>query len=913
MSKKKGIFFTVDAILAASVLLVLILLVSKYYISEPDKTQASFFSQDLVKVFTNMKVIDLDNDYVKGLIANGVITKTNNTILEQIGEFWAENELELAENFTRNVTGSLIPDNFGIGVYVFEEGPSIDAEEIYLRDKEITRNLVSSRKIISGIAKDKPTEGFTSKVILTGIKSRTTSAYVFFGGYEGDGNLTKKIILPKKVESILNVTLEADIGGDFNLYINNIFSGSYAKGSAGGGNMLADTFAIDEAYYGNFKNETNYITINFTKPSPFIAGGFLSVKYTTSEMNDTNSEGSKTEWMPGIDGLINYYSSFYVPGTLTNMQVHLDFFSNYPTFFKIGNTTVYSNTTNGSTTINLNNSALSNTLRLNGVNYSDLSLKTIPIRLGLNLSNVVEGNADIILITDVSGSMDWRLDNTNPGTSRNCNDPSLYSSSTKRISLAKCLNNNFINSILNTSKGNTTNRVGLVAYSGIPNNMRTASSTIVIATHNLSSNNVSLKNEINTYTPNGATGVCGAIRQARVMLESQSNSSRRKFIVLMTDGLANIQCSPSNQYQTSGCIADDCASSNNFCFGGNQTGCLYSQCGDWVDATASNNSIEAACRAFNTTNATVFSIGFGPVGNCQFGNQTLLNISTCGHGTYYTSSQAGQLSSIYNEIARRILTSSQTTQTINITGGKINTSLLPTSYIILNYTPVSNFSFGKIPLIFETERFGNNITTGTLTIPENTTVFDAKVTSYSSDKWTDRLTVNGNMVYDLSKYNLNYTLLGDPYTVDIPISNLGAGVNNLMIRTGISPANSTGGSADDRAIYTLLVKAVTDFSPVVRWSEGCNWVIGFSDNTTSMIKIPYDYSGNETCYYKNSTYNQDDAMNIAAYTLFANLDVDGDRLCDIKLSAEDFDIETLTISNVPSLWGPAIVEVRVWE
>jgi len=906
MNKKRGIFFTIDAILAAGIFLAIIFLVSSTYVSAPDKAQVSFISQDIIRIFTNLKVSEFDNVYVKNLINTGVITRANNTILEQIGEFWAENKIELAENFTRAITDSLVPERFGFGIYV-------DGEEIYLRSKSITRNLISSRKIISGIEKEKPTEGFTSKAILNGIKSKTTSAYSYFGGFEGEGNLTKKLILPGDVTNIVNATLELESGGNFDLYINNAFSGSYVKGSAGGGYMRTDKFTIDNGYYGNFLNGTNVFTINLTSGDKYVAGGFLKVRYETSEVNDTTQNYGQTFWIPGIDGIINYYSSILVPGDLNSMQIHLDFFSNYETYFRVGNTTVYSDFATGDTTIDISNSTLSNIFLSEGISYSDLSLKTIPIRFGLNLTEIIQqGNSDVILITDVSGSMNWRLDSTSDGITRNCNDPNLYSPSTKRISLARCLDRQFIDVVLNTSQGNTTNRIGLVSYSGIPNSIPTASSTIIMSTHDLSADNVSLKNEIDSYTPNGATGVCGAIRQARTMLEAQSSPSRRKFIIAMTDGLANVQCDPGNEYETVGCIARTCTSSNNYCFGGTQEGCLEQQCGDWVSTTASNNAIDDACRAFNTTGATVFSIGFGPVGNCPLGNQTLVNIASCGNGSSYMSTNATELSNIYNQIAQKILKASQVTQAINISGD-LNTSAYPTSYIQLNYTPRSNFIFGKIPLSFETERFGNNITTGTLTIPGNITVFEAKVTSYSSYTWTDGLTVNGNIVFDLTDFGLNYIILGDPFIVNIPTENLIEGVNNLIISTGVSPTNKTGGSAEDKAIYTLLMNGFSDYSPVVAKSEGCDWTVKFEDNSTDIITIPKTYSGGDSCNYENAIYEQDDAVDIAVYNLFKNIDLDKNGLLDIKINEENFNIEALTITKVPSLWGPAIVEIRVWE
>jgi hypothetical protein len=1104
MYKKRGQFFTIDAILAAGILLLVILLVSRSYISEPDKTQVSSMSQDTVRVFTNLKVNDLDNDYVKSLIDTQVITKENNTFLEQIGEFWAEGNIELAKNFTKNVTDILIPARFGLGVYV-------DGEEIYSRNKAVTRNLISSRKIISGIEKDKPTEGFTSKVVLTGIKSKTTNAYSYFGGYEGDGNLIKRLILPDDVISIVNATLEVDTGGDFDLYINKGYSGSYVKGSAGGGEMLADKFAINESYYGNLKNGTNFFTINFTSEKKFIAGGFLKVRYTTSEINDTVSDGSQTFWLPGIDGIINYYSSYYIPGTLNSMKIHLDFFSNYLTFLRIGNTTVYSNITNGSTTVDLDNSTLESIFTSNGVNYNDLSLKTVPIRLGLDLNgSILGGDVDVILITDVSGSMNWRLDNDGvTGVSRNCDDPNLYNSDTRRISLAMCLDKQFVDVVLNNSQGDTTNRIGLIAYSGVPNYFGTSDSVTIVSTHSLSSDNASLKAEIDTYTASGATGICGAIRQARLMLEQESNESRKKFIVVMADGLANVECDSADEDDTVGCLSRECPNTgfcsansclyrvaedvgsrsspalgidfngskrlvmisgestgtfngyywndtkwitdssyvaglpdvgstsapalafnltgddrwtliagestgefngfywdgdqwvsdssrvsglgdvgsdsapalafnltgddtwtliagedngrfNGFYWDGDQwvsdssrvsglgdvgsdsspllvfnltgdnswmlisglgDGRYYSyywednswffMCRDFISDKAFDDAENDACKAFVDTQATIFSIGFGPVSKCPVAKSGLKTIAACGQGSYFASTSPNELQNIYNQIAQGILESTYSAQTINVSGG-ISTSLYSSSYIQLNYS-TQELVFGKIPLGFETDRFNNNITTGILTIPENTTVFDAKVTSYSSDKWTDNLVVNGDTVYSLSEYNMNYSLLGDPYIVDIPVDNLNTGTNSLTISTGTSPTNSTGGSEDNRALYTLLVNGFSDFSAVVEKSDGCNWDIKFEDNSTDTIKVPSSYTGSDSCNYETAVYEQNDAMDISTYNLFRNLDIDKNGLLDVKISEENFDFDAVTVTNVPSLWGPAIVEIRVWR
>ena len=162
---KKAIFFTIDSLLASGIVIIAILLISNFYSVEQQRVNVNYASQDLVRVFSTMTVGEVKNDYVKALISNGEITNTNNTILEQIGDFWAEDKIELAKNFTKNLTESIFPSQYGFSILV-------NGEEIHARNLPVKRALVSSRKLITGIAKAKPTQGFTARVILSGIKTK---------------------------------------------------------------------------------------------------------------------------------------------------------------------------------------------------------------------------------------------------------------------------------------------------------------------------------------------------------------------------------------------------------------------------------------------------------------------------------------------------------------------------------------------------------------------------------------------------------------------------------------------------------------------------------------------------------------------------------------------------------------------
>ena len=892
--KKRGVFFTVDAVLASSIIVLTIIAASSFYVNEIKTETASYLSNDLIRVFTNLKISEVVNSYIEELIAEGNITRLNNTILEQIGEFWSESNMEQASAFAMSVTEDLIPARFGIGIWV-------DNELIYSRDRPVTKGLVSSRKIISGIAKEKPIEGYTARAILTGINSKRTNAYAHFGGYEGDGNLTKKLILPSNLIDVKNVSLELDVGTDFNLYINDIPSGSYVKGSAGGGYMLADKWNISSAYFDNFQPGNNLIKIFFTEAeNNYVAGGHLKVIYTTSSINDTTTPGSEKFYFPGIEGFINLYSSIYVPGYLKSMEIYLNFFSNFTTYLKIGNTTVYEGNPKGQGTTTLSNASLASIFSSNNLDYNDLSLKTLPLRMGTSNATVTEGNADSVLVTDVSGSMQWCTDGTY-GSSSSCTDwwhSAIHlrgdrwlntTTCERKIDVYKEAGNSFADILLNI----TGNKIGLVDYTddyggcwwGVycyvceyPNNCgwNWGGSNCIIPfpdsiarTQDLTSDSATIKNIIDSTETWWNTCTCCGINKAVELLNAQSSGAKNQSLITMSDGEANVECAQQGT-------------------------------GD-----AKQDSIQAAQDACNQ-GIRVYVIGFG-----ADVDETTLQQMACGGGSYHNATNPAQLEEVYKDIAGEIATVSYVEQIA--TNATASSNLNYNSYIEINYAPLAEIEHGKIPITKETGRFNNNITSGTLTIPENISVIDAKVTSYSGSKWTDNLVVNTNQIYQLSDYGSNYVGLGDPYIVQLPVNYLNQGSNDITISTGISPTNSTGGSKDNKAIYTLLLGGASSFTDVLAYAQGCNWLLEFEDGTSAEVKVPSDYTGDSNCNYMDASYATNDVYNVAAYNLFSQLDPGKDGKLDINLVSGNLDVDSLIVSKVPSLWGPAVVEIRVWE
>jgi len=505
MEMKKGILFSIDALFATIVIVSTLLLFSNLYVNEFRSSHLNAMANDMLEVLSELKVGEINNTHIELLISQGHIQNTNLSIMEQIGEFWALNLTTMAQNLTHNVTSQLFPSNLGYSI-------TVGNENIY-SNAFSGSDLVAARKMISGYEKSKPIKGSTARAYLNSIQNKKASLYSYFGGFVGQGNITNTLYIPSDI-TITGITIELDAGDDFQLFMNsNQCNNTYTPTS---GIMTADAWNISTCESFLNTGSDNTFTINFINDlsNAFIGGGFIKIDYTTDKFI-VNGSIDNIDYLPEIRGIINLYSSFYVPGTLNNLTAYIhyeaDTSNNSNTLYMtIGNRTVLT-VVNSSGESNFTLTDINLTKYLN---YTDLSLKTIPIRVGfenVTFSLIYEGNADVALITDISGSMDDEMGSTSTGTARNCDSSSLNLSSTARLSIAKCLDKEFALDIINI----TGNKVGLISYEETTNAGETLDPTDDISSINPIIGNASPETG---YSASGYTCICCGINSARDIL-----------------------------------------------------------------------------------------------------------------------------------------------------------------------------------------------------------------------------------------------------------------------------------------------------------------------------------------------------------------------------------------------------------
>jgi len=539
---KKAIFYTIDAMLAGFLIIGALLILSKYPLLEDKPEQKIFISQDILNSLSELKIYEVNNSFswVQEDINNGTIVNSSISVLDQISQYWATNNLapnniSKARLLLEWVINNTLPDKQGLRI-------SLDTTDLLFRNVSTDNNLIGSSRMISGIAQNKSSlTGSSGSAYLRRVHDKTTSSYAYFGGFVGQGNITVELEeIPSDVGigDVTHILVELDAIAPFELMINGDPCANITPSAT---MMLPKRWDVSNCN-ASIKPGINNITLYFygNLNDAYILGGNIRVDYKTDEFSQTISYTSNVYRFPDIRGIVNLYDGFYVPGNLTNMSIYLHYLANHSvtgvntTFYlKIGNTTVYNDSY--STTVQsilLNDSDIQAKI----TNYSALNGNTIPIRMGfdnLTYESIPQGNSEVMIATDVSGSMDFMMNwandgwgdpwynsncpgNSACGAARNCNDNNIYNSDTSRLSIAKCLDIQFSQNVTNI----TGNKIGLVSYDSSTHNSETVSPTTNL---NLIAQTIGTASPETGYAANGGTCICCGINSARDQLKAGVN------------------------------------------------------------------------------------------------------------------------------------------------------------------------------------------------------------------------------------------------------------------------------------------------------------------------------------------------------------------------------------------------------
>ncbi len=480
---RKGFLFTLDALLAAMIIIGGLLLLGTLQEYHSDTTQLTASSQDVMQSLSSMRIGDVKNIWVQNQIANHSINDTNITVIEQIGQYWAEGSINNSKILSQIMLNGTYSD---YGVILRIGGDILYASNNSTKTGDDT--TVSSR-MITGIAQGQATTGSSSSAYLRHIKNKRNALFIPFGGFVGEGNISVLADTLPSDAIVTDIIIELDTEQDFLFFVNGQLCDTLMPNST---TLVPSVWRANCSGLVNTSLQNKFsFKSNGSLDSSVIAGGYLKVLYTTDQLNDFYSSSTVYRF-PEIDGLVNLYDGFSVPGTINSMNITLNFYSEYATYLTIGNASFAFAGKNVTQNITLNNTQIQAALGGVGLSYSNLSRNTVPLRFGIG-NVVINGNpADVMVVTDTSGSMDWCITTDNP-------TPCPPGDTTKIIS-AKNVTTRFVTMLLN---GTTGMNVGLSEFA-----------TAMKSWNNLTTNLTVLTSRISAYTATGNTCICCGINNA---------------------------------------------------------------------------------------------------------------------------------------------------------------------------------------------------------------------------------------------------------------------------------------------------------------------------------------------------------------------------------------------------------------
>ncbi len=667
---------------------------------------------------------------------------------------------------------------------------------------------------------------------------------ITFGGFEGQGTLSKLTEEFPDDAIFLGMRLKVNTGSDFKIFINNRQCGGIFET----GNIV-ERYDLGSCTDLLRPGVVNNISIRFQRGGQimkYFGGGYLQIDYMTFSPEETRTHIYN---FPGIAGSINLYSSFYVPGDLVGMQAYLHYLVDNSTkedlHLVIGDTVLLNDSEKEKEkTVTYSSSQMSSMLDLD-----DFSHNTVPLRLSSSqeieqIINVT-GNAspvDVILITDLSGSMDDPLGGS---SSSSCGTPS-----TEKREVARCVDRLFINVLLN----DTLNRMGLVAYGEYVPDYQMVSVT---------NDSQVLLDQVDTYSENlHYTCIsCGILAAIQLLAGSANN----KTIIVMTDGMAN-RCVDDTHWDPSS--SWDCGGS------------------------ATNHAVLLANQA-RDAGIEVYAVAFGNDAD----RDTMEHIAD-DPDHYAEGNDAESLERLYKDLAQEIVGKhgrNKTQEIVQTVYSSLNQSqnstLYPDSYLKLDYTP-SGAGAGLTDLQFRVETKLTSCS-NVLHMPVSFRVTEAYLLAFSGMFWTKDVDINGVAAFDLASMSgLNLQNIGDPFQIYIKPGYLVQGDNtiDLAFTGNIDESIGCWNPVYNDNTFIYYAALLNSAMPAgLDKANGCRWHIEFDDGTTRNYRIPLSYAGNEECNFTSTSqgYNEDDAISWAMFTLMSEIDTDG----DFRLPSEIEDIQ----------------------
>ncbi|MBW2990476.1 hypothetical protein KY348_02095 [Candidatus Woesearchaeota archaeon] len=124
MNKRGAYFFVIDALIAGSIIFLSLIIIFTTHSIEPKTSPTLRLMEDYTDVLINTRIREFQGSYVQDLTNNSNITNLDNTLLQQLTEFYYYNVSGLRDTsaimsgFVEEISHGIIPAQRSFAIYI---------------------------------------------------------------------------------------------------------------------------------------------------------------------------------------------------------------------------------------------------------------------------------------------------------------------------------------------------------------------------------------------------------------------------------------------------------------------------------------------------------------------------------------------------------------------------------------------------------------------------------------------------------------------------------------------------------------------------------------------------------------------------------------------------------------------------
>ncbi len=118
MNKRGAYFFVIDALIASSIIFISLIIIFSTHTIRTETNPSLRLINEFTDYLINTDVREVSGNYIAELIENKTVINPDNSLLQQMTEFYYFKENIILKDFVGEISSGIIPDHRSFAIYI---------------------------------------------------------------------------------------------------------------------------------------------------------------------------------------------------------------------------------------------------------------------------------------------------------------------------------------------------------------------------------------------------------------------------------------------------------------------------------------------------------------------------------------------------------------------------------------------------------------------------------------------------------------------------------------------------------------------------------------------------------------------------------------------------------------------------